>query len=212
VESLLSGVSDAIKKTQSSLAMIAGLEKISRRIDKIVDGIGLVAVQISMLSVSGAVEAARAGDSGRGFAVVSSDIRSLAREASESADRIKETVRSISDQVNSVRRDLEQIIGTAEAEVETNRLIFGTLEKIDEDIASLAQANGAIHRGADGILAAAGEIAAGARQIASAAEEASAASRQAATASTEQARAAENLAAAIEEIASLADELKQSNG
>jgi methyl-accepting chemotaxis protein len=212
VEGLIDGVGDALTGTRASLDVISGLERLGRRIDKIVDGIALVAVQTSMLAVSGAVEAARAGDSGRGFSVVSNDIRGLAREASESADRVKDTVRNVIDQIASVRRDLEQIIVSAEGEVEKNRGLFGALEAIDTDVAALTAGNSVILRGADDIMVAVGQAAAGARQIAAAAEEASAASREAATASAEQARGAEDLAAAIEEIASLADELKTAHG
>jgi len=212
VEGLISGVSDALAETRASLTMISGLEAVGRRIDKIVDGIALVAVQTSMLAVSGAVEAARAGDSGRGFSVVSGDIRSLAREASESADSVKETVRSIIDQIASVRRDLEQIIAAAEGEVEKNRGVFGALETIEVDVTALGDGSQAIEQGADAIITAVAEALAGARQIATAAEQASSASRQAAAAAAEQAQGAEDLAAAIEEIASLADELKTANG
>ena len=211
VEGLVQGVTQALADTRASLDMITGLESVGRHIDKIVDGIALVTVQTGMLAVSGAVEAARAGDSGRGFAVVSNDIRSLAREASESADRVKDTVRGITDQIGQVRRELEQIIVAAEGEMEKNQAVIVALGRLDTEMAALVQANDAILGGAAAILLAARETLAGARQIASAAEEASAASRQAASASSEQARSAEDLAAAIEEIASLADELKQSN-
>jgi len=149
---------------------------------------------------------------GRGFSVVSGDIRNLAREASESADRVKETVRSISDQITFVRRDLEQIVTSAEAEVEKNQSVFAALDAIERDVAALGAGSAVILQGADAIMIAVGQAAAGARQIASAAEEASAASKQAAQASSEQARGAEDLAAAIEEIASLAEELKSANG
>ena len=212
VESLVGGVAVALSETRASLTMIMSLETIGRRIDKIVDGIALVAVQTSMLAVSGAVEAARAGDSGRGFAVVSNDIRSLAREASESADTVKETVRGIIDQIASVRRDLEQIINVAEAETDKNQALFGALETIEVDVAAMGAGSKTILEGAEAIMIAVGQAAAGARQIAAAAEEAGAASRQAAAASTQQAQSAEDLAAAIEEIASLADELKHANG
>ena len=212
VEALIAGAKRALDETQVSLTMITGLEKIGRQIDKVVDGISLVAVQTSMLAVSGAVEAARAGDAGRGFAVVSNDIRSLAREASESADQVKDTVRSIIDQIIFVRRDLEQIIATAAAEVDKNRLIVAILEKIDGDMLSVSQANHVILQGVGAIIAAAAEAATGAQQIAAAAEEASVSSRQAAAASNEQARGAEDLAAAIEEIALLAAELHRFNG
>ena len=54
----------------------------------------MVSIQTNMLAVNGSVEAARAGDFGKGFAVVSKDIRSLARDFGENAGRIKDTVQS----------------------------------------------------------------------------------------------------------------------
>jgi len=212
VGKLVEGVGLAAETTQASLAALVRLEATGRRIEKTVDSIGLVAVQTTMLAVSGSVEAARAGDAGRGFAVVSNDIRTLAREASESIDRAKDTARAILDQIAELRRDLEQIVVTAELEIQNNRGIATTLERLDADVGAMRAANQTILAGAQAIQTATAQTADGARQIAAAAEEASAASRQAATASSEQAKGAEDLAAAIEEIAALADELKQQNG
>ena len=212
VNQLIAGVNDGLEQTRGSLTTIVQLEAVGRKIEKIVESITLVTIQTSMLAVSGAVEAARAGDAGRGFALVSNDIRGLAREASESVERVKDTVRNILDQIALLRRDLEQIIAAAELEVQNNRAVFQSLENVNEDVVSLGAANRAILQGAAAIMAASGETAAAAKQIAAAAEEASAASRQAATASAEQAQGADDLAAAIEEIASLSDELKKQNG
>lgn len=211
MEKLMAGVAHGLETTRASVATITRLETVGRNIEKIVGGIALIVVQTSMLAVSGSVEAARAGDAGRGFAVVSNDIRNLAREAAESADRIKDTVGGILEQIASLRRDLEHIIGSVEIEVQGNRSVLDAFEKVTRETAALGSANAAILAGADEILSAAVETAAGARQIAAAAEEASAAARQAATAATEQARGAEDLAAAVEEIASLAEVLKQQN-
>jgi methyl-accepting chemotaxis protein len=208
---LIVGVSDALEQTRGSLTTIIQLESVGRKIEKIVESIALVTIQTSMLAVSGAVEAARAGDAGRGFALVSNDIRGLAREASESIERVKDSVRSILDQIAILRRDLEQIISAAELEVQNNRAVDKVLENMGSDITSMGAANRSILQGADAILAASGETSAAAGQIAAAAEEANSASRQAATASAEQARGADDLAAAIEEIASLSDELKKQN-
>ena len=212
VAKLVAGVATGLDNTRASLKTIARLESVGRNIEKIVSGISLIVVQTTMLAVSGSVEAARAGEAGRGFAVVSNDIRSLAREASDSADRIKETVGGILEQIASLRRDLEQIVDSVEVEVQNNRSVIGALDKVEREVAALRAANDAILQGAEQILSAAVETATGARQIAAAAEEASNAARQASTASTEQASGAEDLAAAIEEIASLADTLKQQNG
>ncbi|MBA2398710.1 MAG: hypothetical protein H0V72_08415 [Bradyrhizobium sp.] len=212
IEELIAGVGDALEQTRSSLTAVIQLELVGRKIEKIVESIALVTIQTSMLAVSGAVEAARAGDAGQGFALVSNDIRGLAREASESVERVKDSVRSILDQIVILRRDLEQIISAGELEVQNNRAVIKILENVKGDMASLGAANRSILQGAEAILAASGETAAAARQIAAAAEQANSASRQAATASAQQAQGADDLAAAIEEIASLSDELKKQNG
>jgi methyl-accepting chemotaxis protein len=209
VEKLIEGVDGAREMTRTSLATISGIETIGRRIEKVIDAISLIIVQTNMLAVSGSVEAARAGDAGRGFAVVSGDIRTLAREASQSVEVAKDTVRSILDGAAGLRRDLEAAIAAAEIEVQSNRAIFATLERIDAEVNALGTNSRAILDGIETVLEAVVQTGAGARQIAAAAEEASAAARQAATASTQQARGAEDLAAAVEEIALLADELKQ---
>jgi methyl-accepting chemotaxis protein len=211
VDDLIAGVIDALEKTRGSLATIVQLDAVGRKIEKIVDSIALVTIQTNMLAVSGAVEAARAGDAGRGFALVSNDIRGLAREASESVERVKDTVQNILDQIALLRRDLEQIISAAEIEVSNNRAVFKILQNVSADVGLLGTANRTIQQGAEAILAAAGQTSVAAKQIAAAAEEANSASRQAATASTEQAQGADDLAAAIEEIASLSDELKKQN-
>jgi methyl-accepting chemotaxis protein len=205
---LVDGVDMALADTRTSLATIVRSETVGRRIEKIVDAIALMAVQTSMLAVSGAVEAARAGDAGRGFAVVSNDIRTLAREASQNVERAKDTVLGILDQIATLKRDLELVAANAETEIQGNRAVFAALDKVDVDMTALSGANRAILEGAEIVLTSVAEASGGARQIAAAAEQARNASRQAAAASTEQARGADDLAAAIEEIASLADALK----
>jgi methyl-accepting chemotaxis protein len=212
VENLMNGAVETLKKARTNASTIGKLEGIGRRIEKIVDAIALIAVQTSMLAVSGSVEAARAGDEGRGFATVAGDIRLLARESSDNIDRAKESVRGILDQVATLKRDLEQSILTGELEIQNNHAILSAMETIDGETATLNSANEVILRSADSILVSASETASAARQIAAAAEEAGGASRQAAMASAEQAQGAEDLAAAIEEIAALAEALRKQNG
>jgi methyl-accepting chemotaxis protein len=209
VEALINGVTEGLKETSAGLATMKRLETVSRRIEKIIDAISLIAVQTSMLAVSGAVEAARAGESGRGFAVVSNDIRGLAREASANVERATDTVRGVLDQITVLKSDLEQVMSLTEIEVQNNRSVLTSLERIRGEVETLGAASKSIADASDDILTMSTEIMKAARQIATAAEEASAASREAATASAQQSGGAEDLAAAIEEIAQLADELKQ---
>jgi methyl-accepting chemotaxis protein len=208
VGQLAGNAEHALRETRSVITLIGGLEETALRIEKIVDGIALVAVQTNMLAVSGSIEAARTGEAGRGFAIVSADIRKLARDASENADRIKDVVRLIRDQIIAVRRDLEQSATLSEAEAAKNTLLAERLGTVEADVITIREGSAAILSGSAAILSSVGEVRVGTQQVAAVAEQAGSAAAQAATAAREQARGAEDLAAAIEEIASLADELQ----
>jgi methyl-accepting chemotaxis protein len=184
------------------------LELVSRRIDKIVDAITTVSIQTNMLAVNGAIEAARAGEFGKGFVVVATDIRNLAHDSSENADRIKDLVKAVQDQIGLVAADLDEIVATALGEVERAKVTTGNLMAIEADLE-------VVEKGTQEILAASNEIAVtilqvkkGVEQIASAATQADKAATEAAGAARQQSQGAEELGAAIEEIASLADELQ----
>ncbi|MEC4594693.1 MULTISPECIES: methyl-accepting chemotaxis protein [Nitrospirillum] len=206
---LIQGVGRALAETRAVIDLVAALEETGRRMEKIVDGIAIVAVQTTMLGVSGSVEAARVGDQGTGFAVVSTDIRALARDSGENADRAKDVIRHFQLLVAAVRRDLEQIAAVAEAEMQKNKEIDVRLAAIATGAQELYAASSDIAAGADTISGTVREVLSGVQQIAVAAELAGGAAIQAATAARQQARGAEDLAAAIEEIASLAEELQK---
>ncbi len=134
VDELVDGVMKSVEAGRQSREQMAALEQISRRIDKIVDAITTVSIQTNMLAVNGSVEAARAGEFGKGFAVVSTDIRNLARDSAENADRIKDTVKAIQDQIVGVRNDLTEIADAAAIEVEKNKAISNNLAVIGKDM------------------------------------------------------------------------------
>jgi methyl-accepting chemotaxis protein len=164
-----------------------------------------------MLAINGSIEAARAGEFGKGFMVVSTDIRNLARESAENADRIKDVVKATQDQIVAVRRDLEQIAAASEVEVQKNKTITINLATVEQDMAVMLKGNEEILKGADIILTAVQEAQIATQQIAAAADQATKAATEAASAAKQQSRGAEELAAAVEEIASLADELQNSH-
>ena len=207
VDRLAEGVAGALAAARGGLEQIATLDESSRRIDRIVDAIALLSVQTTMLALSGSVEAARAGEAGRGFSLVAADIRALARDSAEHAERIKDVIHEIQAQIAAVRRDLEQTTAITQAEVQQNRHIIAQFGAIEADIVGIQGTNVEIGKGTETILLSVREVLGGTQQIAAVAEEAAAAAAQAAAAAREQASGAEELAAAVEEIASLADEL-----
>ena len=111
---LIVNIGKGADASAESAKNILELEERTRRIDKIVDAIVMVTVQTKMLAVNGNVEAARAGEYGRGFSVVAGDIRSLANESSENADRIKDLVKNVQTQITKVAGDI-QLAGTQRA-------------------------------------------------------------------------------------------------
>ena len=210
IDGLIGSVSSGVESTRQSMSQIKELELVSRKIDKIVDAITQVSIQTNMLAVNGSIEAARAGEYGKGFVVVATDIRNLAHDSAENADRIKDLVKSIQDQIAFVGRDLSEIITAAIGEVEKTKTITANLVSMEADIASVEKGNGEAVAASQEIVTALAQVKVGVDQVSQAAQEAEKAAEQAASAAKQQSQGAEELSAAIEEIASLADEL-QSN-
>lgn len=208
VDALIGGIQNSATSTRISIGQVKDLAVVSRRIDKIVEAIATVSVQTNMLAVNGSIEAARAGEFGKGFAVVATDIRNLARDSAENADRIKDLVKAVQDQIHAVSRDLDEMVEAALGEVEKAKTTTANLMAIEVEVADVQ--NGAVE-----ILASATEIAAaiaqtklGIDQISAAAQQSERAADEASTAARQQSQGAEELVRAVEEIASLADELQ----
>jgi methyl-accepting chemotaxis protein len=208
IDALINGVSASAESSRASIKQIKALELVSRRIDKIVDAITTVSIQTNMLAVNGSIEAARAGEFGKGFVVVATDIRNLAHDSAENADRIKDLVKAVQDQIGVVGRDLEEIVVSALTEVEKAKISTANLVTIETDISVVEKGTQEILAASNEIAAATAQVKKGMEQIAAAAQQADKASTEAAAAAKQQSQGAEELAAAIEEIASLADELQ----
>jgi methyl-accepting chemotaxis protein len=208
VEQLIAGIAGSVTSTQASIRQVKDLEQVSRRIDKIVEAITTVSIQTNMLAVNGSIEAARAGEFGKGFVVVSTDIRNLARDSAENADRIKDLVKGVQDQIAFVSNDLDELIKSAVAETDQAKTCSENLIAIEADIFDIQQGTEEILGAASEIAAAIAQAQKGIEQISAASQESERAATEAAGAARQQAQGAEELAAAIEEIASLADELQ----
>jgi methyl-accepting chemotaxis protein len=208
VDELISGITSSVKGTEDSIKQIKELEQLSRRIDKIVEAIATVSIQTNLLAVNGAIEAARAGEFGKGFVVVSNDIRNLARDSAENADRIKDLVKGVQDQITAVSNDLSQIVEAAANEVEQAKTTTNNLNEIESGIIAVDEGTQQILNASIEIAAAIGQAKRGVEQISTAAQEAEKAVNEAAAAAVQQSKGAEELASAIEEISSLADELQ----
>ena len=208
INGLITGLSTSAEASRASIKQMNDLELVSRRIDKIVEAISTVSIQTNMLAVNGAIEAARAGEFGKGFVVVATDIRNLAHDSSENADRIKDLVKGVQDQIGVVGRDLNEIVAAALSEVEKAKATTGDLVSIEADVLVVEAGTQEILAASNEIASAIAQVKKGMEQISAAATEADKAATEAAGAAQQQSKGAEDLAAAIEEISSMADELQ----
>jgi len=99
-------ISDAVNNSASS---IESLEHRSEQIGKIIKVIDDIANQTNLLALNAAIEAARAGEHGRGFAVVADEVRKLAEKTSSATKEISEMIRSIQEETNSSVENMRKV-------------------------------------------------------------------------------------------------------
>jgi len=208
VDNMIVNIGNAADASLASVKNIQELEGRTRRIDKIVDSIVMVTVQTRMLAVNGNVEAARAGEYGRGFSVVAGDIRSLANESSDNADRIKELVKGIQGQIVKVANDIQQAGTIAKAEVERAKGSSANLEKMAAEGDVVLNGLKEIAKGAEESMTALMQAVKASQLINTTSEEITKAAAEAASAAEQGLTAAQEIAQAVEEIASQADQLQ----
>jgi len=210
IEALITGVGGAAKANLDSAKMIVELERLSDEIGKIVHAVARIADQTNLLALNAAIEAARAGEHGKGFAVVADEVRNLAEISEKSARGIQEVVNEIQNQVKIVAADTEAAGKQGIAEVEKAKSITKDLSQIGQDMVVIQQSCEVISSNATQAVAGAREYLKGAEQIASASEEASSGCEEAQKSVQEQSKAYSEMGDAARSMADLAEGLKTS--
>ncbi|MFC5402559.1 methyl-accepting chemotaxis protein [Cohnella soli] len=184
---------------QASADHVIKLKEHSAAIDEIVTFITSIASQTSLLSLNAAVEAARAGEAGRGFSVVSSEIRKLAEQSSRAAGEISGLLATIQEAISSAALAMEA--GTASTEtgmglVRGARSTFGDIgerigkvsdqaEAVDSSAERIGQSAKAMRAAVQDLLQFASRNAADSSTIAAAAQQQNASMQQVAAAAAE---------------------------
>ena len=126
---------------QNTSVMIEGLAAQGRDIGKVLDVIRAIAEQTNLLALNAAIEAARAGEAGRGFAVVADEVRALAHRTAQSTQEIEKMVAGIQNGTGEAVSSMQQSNQRTQSTLEMARAAGVALEQITQSIHLINERN-----------------------------------------------------------------------
>ena len=141
VNQALASIQHLVDDVTGTSAEIELLANNANEISRVLDVIGAIAGQTNLLALNAAIEAARAGEAGRGFAVVADEVRALAHRTQQSTAEIEQMIVGIQTGTERAVSAMHSSQGRATGTLEVAQSAGQALEVIAEAIASINQRN-----------------------------------------------------------------------
>jgi methyl-accepting chemotaxis protein len=207
------GADDAMVSVRDASArageVIRALDGKSAEIGSIVDTISSIAEQTNLLALNAAIEAARAGEQGRGFAVVADEVRKLAEESQGASASIAQLVAEIQADTQSAVDVVDESARRTEDGATVVAQARSAFERIGSSVEDVTARVGQIAAAVQQIAASASAVGGRVGDVAAVAEQSSASAEQVSASTQQTSASVEEIAASAADLASTASELER---
>lgn len=138
IERLDSYIAQRVNESETDQQRIAKVVSEARSLTKLVDLIKSISGQTNLLALNAAIEAARAGEAGRGFAVVADEVRKLSAEADKAVGQINQGIQQVASSIETQFQD-KLAHSNIEAEREALQSFSGQLNELGKDYQAMSQ-------------------------------------------------------------------------
>ncbi len=202
---------EVISEGNSAASELNVIVKETKSVDKTVGNISNSIVQLNMLAISGSIEAARAGDFGKGFAVVSSDIRNLAKDSESNTEKINDIVESMNSEIDTVSNDWNTLLGSQLSEQSLIDSLINDIGRIISMLVDLLDRYTGLKTVNDQNIEGMNQVIIGINEIQKAVELSARNAMESRKASELIIETVTHISDGVEELAVMADELQQGN-
>ncbi|ODB84593.1 hypothetical protein A3193_17570 [Candidatus Thiodiazotropha endoloripes] len=198
IDQVIKGINSLAGEVEQAAAVIQELETESRNIGSVLDVIKSIAEQTNLLALNAAIEAARAGEQGRGFAVVADEVRTLAGRTQDSTQEIEEMISKLQEGADNAVKVMARGNEMTQSGVEQAASAGQALEKINTAMSEITEMNTQIANAAEEQSSVTEEINRSIVSINEVSEQSATGAQQTTQASADVAKLAEQLKSLVE--------------